>query len=319
MTISFPSNTTARARLRRSSHARKCPICQGEGCGQAEGLTLCWRVQSAKQAKSGAYIHAAEDNSPRITVPRALETLRAPIERRHQVYSALLSVLPLHGRHADHLTSARCLSEETITNNQFASVPSREDGDWLAQRFAMETDLHGIPGFWKRYEQWVMTMSGTAGFFIPIRNLAGQIEALQIRTDAGKSKYLLFSSPDLPGGCSSGAPAHFARVGREAESVIITEGALKAEVIAEQLKAPVIGLVAVGTFPDSFGTRLKRELPKLRRVVVAFDADWQSNEKVKMQLDRLHQSLRAAGLHSESLVWDSPAKGFDDYLLEVAA
>lgn len=244
--------------------------------------------------------------------------MRASIERRHSVYSALLSILPLHGRHADHLTSVRRLSEETITNSQFASVPSREDGDALAREFAQHAELRGIPGFWRRYEQWVMSFSGTSGFFLPIRNLAGQIEALQIRTDAGKAKYLLFSSTDRPDGCSSGAPVHFARVGRDAQSVIITEGALKAEVVAEQLCAPVIGLVGVGTFRDSFGLQLRRELPALRQVLIGFDQPEgeesdRARENVVRQLDRLHESLRRAGLRSETMRWTG-AKGLDDFL-----
>lgn len=319
------SRTTPREKLRRSNHARKCPVCGGSGCAQGGGITLCWRVESDRQARSGAFIHRDNDatDAPAIRAPRT-EPLRASIERRHQIYSALLSVLPLHGRHADHLTSVRRLSEETITNSQFASVPSREDGDTLAREFAQHVALAGIPGFWRRFGEWVMSFSGTSGFFLPIRNLAGQIEALQIRKDDGKPKYLLFSSTDRPDGCSSGAPVHFARVGRDAVSVILTEGALKAEVIAEQLCAPVIGLVAVGTFRDSFGLQLRSELPMLRQVLIAFDqpeaeASDRARQTVALQLARLQKSLTAAGLHAEALTWEGAQKGFDDYLLEVAA
>lgn len=328
MTIAFPSHNRrhTRVRLRRSNHARKCPICQGQGCGQADGITLCWRVSSDKQAKSGAFIHTG--NGQPVAVKQELvkpETLRASIERRHQIYSALLSILPLSGHHADHLAEVRNLSEETITNSQFASVPSREDGDWLAQQFAKQSELSGIPGFWKRYEFWVMRFSGTPGFFIPIRNLLGQVEALEIRRDGEASpKYLLFSSTDLPSGCSSGAPAHFARVTPTSPSLIITEGILKAYVISERLNVPVVGLVGAGTFPDSFGKTLRRQIPTLRRVLIAYDhpdreASDRARGNTRAQLERLSESLGSAGISSESLTWDpARGKGFDDYLLEVA-
>lgn len=292
-----------------------CAACAGTG--KRKGGVVCRRITGGKLTGGGSYFPAESEWQPIAKKPSPPQSIRASIERRHQIYSALLSVLPLHGCHADHLARVRRLSEETITNNQFASVPSREDGDWLARQFAAKVELRGIPGFWRRYEQWVMSFSGTPGFFLPIRNLAGQIEALQIRTDGGKSKYLLFSSTDRPDGCSSGAPVHFARVAANAQSIILTEGALKAEVIAEQLCAPVMGLVAVGTFRDSFGLQLRSELPLLRRVLIAFDADSRSNEQVALQLTRLQKSLTAAGLHAEVLTWEGEQKGFDDYLLEL--
>jgi DNA primase len=319
MTISFPSRSNRRVKLRRSSHVRKCPVCGGEGCGQGDGLTLCFRVQSDKQAASGAWIHRGEA-SPQLTARDPhLEPLRASIERRDAVYSAMLAVLPLYARHADHLRNERRFSQATIDAIQFRSVPNRDSGDWLAGQLAKNSDLRGIPGFWRRYEQWVMAMAGCAGFFIPIRNLAGQIEALQIRLDHGKPKYLLFSSTDKPEGCNSGTPVHFARVHRDVRSIIVTEGALKAEVIAEQMNAPVIGLVAVGTFPDSFGVQLGRELPNLEQVLIAYDRpEFEASDRARantaQQLERLKRSIDRAGLKSEALTWEG-VKGLDDYLL----
>lgn len=318
MTISFPSSR-GRVKLHRSNRVRKCPICDGEGCGQGDGLTLCFRVQSDKQAVSGAWLHF--DASARTAVARDphLEPLRASIERRHAVYSAMLAVLPLYARHADHLRNERRFSQSTIDALQFRSVPNRESGNWLAGQLARNTELRGVPGFWRRFEQWVMAMSGCAGFFIPIRNLAGQIEALQIRLDHAKPKYLLFSSTDKPEGCNSGTPVHFARVRRDVRSVIVTEGALKAEVIAEQMDAPVIGLVAVGTFPDSLGVQLRSELPKLEQVLIAYDrpefeASDRARENTAHQLERLRRSVDRGGLKSEVLKWEG-AKALDDYLL----
>lgn len=340
----------------RSTKAQPCPICGGLRCmlfvggetcsrcsgtgkwrgkfdcaacaatGKRKGGVICRREAGGKITGGGSYFSAESDWKPIVSTRPAFPSIpRASIERRHQAYSSLLETLPLHGYHADHLTTVRKLSEETIVRCQFASVPKREDGDWLAQQFAQHAELTGIPGFWKRFERWVMAFSGTAGFFVPIRNLSGQIEALQIRRDHGAPKYLLFSSSNKPSGCNSGAPVHFARVGRDARSVIVTEGALKAEIVAERLRCPVIGLVGVGLFSDSFGVELRRELPPLQQVLIGFDQPEgeesdRARENVARQLDRLHESLRRAGLRSETMRW-SGAKGLDDYLnaQEVAA
>lgn len=315
MAISFPSitHTHPRVRLRRSSRARKCPICQGDGCGQAEGITLCWRVESDKQANSGAWIHRDETQArPFVWTPPEIPL--APIERRNAVYSGLLELCTLTDPHKTHLESTRHLSSAAIWRAQFRTVPNRMTGDAIATQLAKRWEMKGVPGFWRKDGRWVMSFAGKAGFYIPIRNAVGQIEALQIRCDYGKPKYLLVSSRDLPDGVSSGAPAHFTKL--KGETAIITEGALKAEVIAELLQAPVIGLVAVGTFPDSFGQSLKRLCPYLRRVAIAFDADWRTNDKVQMQMKRLSESLKAANFAVEIRTWPAElGKGYDDYLM----
>lgn len=310
------NRVSGRSRLRRANSSRPCPVCGGQGCGSAGKLVLCWRTGSERQARSGASIHILDDGfesapfQPRITP-------RASIKQRDLVYSAIVQSLPLSGFHADQLFE-RGISDTTIERCQFATVPGWRDGDALAAEIAKYTSLRGVPGFWKKDDRWVMSFAGCRGFFIPIRNIHGQIEALQIRRDGDDgAKYMLFSSSDRTGGASSGAPAHFTRVSPDTESVIITEGALKAEVIAEYLDCPVIGLVSVGSFADTFGGELRQTLPKLREAVVAYDSDWRTNEKVAMQLIRLCKVLRRAGFCVRVAVWDG-AKGLDDYLKGVA-
>jgi hypothetical protein len=191
-------------------------------------------------------------------------------------------------------------------------------GDALAGQLANRYELKGVPGFWRKNGQWVLRFAGCDGFFIPIKNAVGQIEALQIRAFGWQSKYLLVSSSELPDGVSSGAPHHF--TGHPCATVIVTEGALKAEVIAEAKRRRnesdfVIGLVSVSTFEESFGVNLKRICPFINTVQIAFDADWRTNDKVQAQMQRLANSIKAAGMRLQVLCWESDAKGFDDELL----
>lgn len=307
----------SRTKLKRSGGKRACPICQGDGCGQGDGIALCWRVQDSatKQAISGAWIHRIDGQSSPVECRPRFETPLAAIERRHAVYSALLQLLELSSRHRAHLAQERRLSFPSITHAEFRSVPARTVGDALADQLALQWELKGVPGFWRKDGRWILRFAGMDGFYIPIRNHAGQIEALQIRTmtnDVKGKRYLLVSSDGLTDGVSSNAPAHFTRF--QSNELFITEGALKAEIIADQLKKPVVGLVAVGTFDESFGLKLKQQRPDARTVRIAFDSDWRTNEKVQKQMLRLSESLKRGGFAVKVERWEG-AKGFDDYLL----
>lgn len=368
-----------RERFRRSSRQTPCPICGKGGCGQSDAKVLCFRVQegSNKQAKSGAWIHTTIE-AGLMPVARRIETPLASIERRDAVYSTLLQALNLNQAHGEHLANDRRLSERTILKAGFRSVPSRMLGDALAAQLAAKWELKGVPGFWKKDSRPCLRFAGANGFFIPIKNASGKIEALQIRrenpvwhwrnvengkqafvyglsfrywTDGGgwfwecadktgeseseidakaacekainkaiaDRRYLLVSSSELPDGVSSGAPHHF--TGQPCATVIVTEGALKAEVIAEAKRRRnesdyVIGLVSVSTFEDSFGANLKRICPFVQTVQLAFDSDWRTNEKVQAQMKRFANSIRSAGLKLQVLAWESEEKGYDDLLLK---
>jgi DNA primase len=308
-----------RSKLKRANPRTPCPVCEGEGCGLGEGLTLCWRVSSGKQAKSGAWIHADGNTvSRRNYKPVYIAPPLAPIERRHAVYSALLEQLPLYKTHADQLTNRRRLSDTTIAAEGFASVPAKSFAEPLVEKLSSDFDLSYVPGFFKGGGRWHLRFVGMSGFYIPIRDYKGRISALEIRrdTDDPKRRFLLLSTggDGFPLGASSRAPAHFARPNLVREAIAITEGALKADVCSELLAQPICGLVAVGTFGDRFGWQLRTWFPTLRRAAIAYDME--ENEKTEAQKARLKKSLESADL--EAVVFDWPkdmGKGFDDYLI----
>jgi hypothetical protein len=243
----------------------------------------------------------------------------APIERRHAVYSALLDNLPLYKIHADQLANRRRLSDTTIAAEAFASVPAKSFARPLVEKLAGEFDLSYVPGFFKGGGKWHLRFVGLPGFYIPIRDHKGRISALEIRRDTEESKrrFLLVSSAGdgFPLGASSGAPPHFARPHRR-HTVVITEGALKADVCAEMLDVCVVGLVAVGTFGHRVGWELREALPGLGQIYIGYDADWRTNDKVRHHLRRLTEALSNAGLGAKMLEWPpEQGKGLDDYLM----
>lgn len=332
---------SAKAKVRRSCHSSPCSVCGKTGCGKSQfqkkgclkcnnvgceyckiDIAMCWRVQSDRQSKSGSWLHFSDNYEARtFPVQRVYEPPPiAPIERRHAAYSALLDKLFLSAAHTRQLTERRHLTEETITIQGFASVPDRALAALTAGELSKDHDLNLVPGFFLKGERWRIRFAGMAAMFIPIRDAKGRIAALQVRRDEERceNKYMMFSSygDDFPQGASSGAPPHFAKPHRCVDGVVITEGALKANIAADILDVCVVGLVAVGTFSDRIGWELRNALPSLRRVLIAYDADWKTNDKVERQMKRLKGVLEHAGIHHA--VWEWPmeqGKGLDDYLI----
>ncbi len=303
-----------------------CPICEHtDWCSVSEdgALVICMRVAAGavRESRNKGYVHIIRERARELWPPAIRPVrinnkplVRAPIERRHAVYTALLESLTLSNRHVNDL-SRRGLSDTEVARNLYASLP--ESSTWIldvCHALAINHDLSNVPGFFRDYDgRWTFT-ARLPGFFIPVRDVWGRIQACQIRQDAG-TRYIWFSSRDRKDGASSGVPVHFARHWRVASTgeAVITEGALKADVIAEAIDACVIAVAGVSSFKEDFGQMIKRELPRLRRVFLAFDSDWRIKAQVERALLRLLNSVERAGLLGAFLDWDD-AKGLDDLL-----
>ena len=247
----------------------------------------------------------------------------ASADQRHAAYSFLLGeCLSLSSAHRDRLRNYRRLSETTIERNLYASLPgmakAQEIAATMQQRFG--DDLRGVPGFYQdKADRWMMRPLN--GLVIPVRDSQRRIVALQVRPDlSGKNKYLWLSTPpdEYIGGSSSGAPLHFANpdLARESGFAVITEGALKADVISELVGCAAFGIAGVNTFDEeTFGSDLKNALPELKRVAIAFDADWRANKAVRGALKRLIRAIETTELTLLILNWDARyGKGLDDFL-----
>ena len=312
-----------------------CPVCYHDHhwkcrVTEDEGLALCSCIPSSKQAKDGRYIHILKphNNKPQkqtaVSAPPIrecgiAETYKATVDNCNKVYSHLLDeCLILSSNHANNLLEARGLSDGAIVANLYASTPltgrARDICDELSEKF----DLTRVPGFYRdEKELWQMNIK-QQGLFIPIRDAQGRIVACQIRCDAGDIRYIWFSSKGLREGASSGAPIHFAKpdLVRLTGNAFITEGALKADIIAEREQSAVIGLPGVlGFSSETFSRQLNASLPELKTLIIVFDSDWREKKDVKKALFRLIASLRQSGITLTVRDWDSAAgKGYDDFL-----
>jgi hypothetical protein len=248
-----------------------------------------------------------------LVAPKTVEL--ASVESRDRVYCDFLSELRLERQHRRDLLR-RGLTREQIDARGYRSMPGLETSWAVTQRLLdVGLRLEGIPGFYlaqgRHRAYW--THLRPAGYFIPVRDAEGRIQALQIRRDQddGGGKYLMFSSGSR-GGANSHTPAHVARPAvLKDRQVWITEGPLKADIASDLLGAVVIGAIGVDGWPQVI-TALQ-ELGA-RSVVLAFDAD-EAGRKVN---GKVKEDLESRGYAVAEASWKG-AKGIDDALTGGAA
>jgi DNA primase len=244
--------------------------------------------------------------------------------------TALRKHLQLRPEHRTRLRQ-RGLSDEWIDAKGYRSTPrTAQDRDDVASALApyLEAFGGGVPGFFFDGNRWRMVYAG-AGFFVPSRDEHGRVQALCYRVDEPRdgSKYLWLSTnaeteddrgrQKYPQGATSGTPTHFTNRAAmwDADELLVTEGVLKADVIAALTGLPVVG-VAGTHCTRGLAARLRSNIPRLARVVVAFDKDVLTKPHVALGLERLITQLEGEHFRVRVRMWPGEAKGFDDYLLE---
>ncbi len=328
-----PSNQSSWSpgRLRRVTRRSPCKVChKPDYCGAFDdGAAICMRVRSDKSTRNGGWLHTFGDTyvapaKPIIKRPVAAMPEIATIERRDAIYSTLLRghLVLSEERDDSHRTALRKrgLSDEEINRLGYRSAPSPEYGCFVARSLAQH-DLRGIPGFYRRGDKWLMRDFGP-GILIPVRDEHARIQGFQIRRDepGDGAKYIWFSSTNYTGGTSSGSPVHYSKAHllRDADEVLVTEGALKSDIVAHILGQPVIAAAGVNNFGATFGDSLREKFPHIKTATIAFDSDFKTKAPVRSAMDSLRTQLRRAGFRVNVALWPDKWKGLDDYLLATA-
>jgi hypothetical protein len=288
----------------------------------ADDRTLCLRKPSDKQVRGGLggwwHYHSFNDPPPQITIPKVKPVERASVEHVDAVLTTLLrKYLTLSSEHTKKLL-ARGMSEQEIERNGYASTPGAGEGERIAGELSA-FNLEGVPGFFMQGGAWRMRDFGT-GIFVPVRDEHLRIVGCQIRRDDvadGQPKYIWFSSAGKPHGTSSSSPLHYARphLLYGASEVLLTEGALKADIVSYFMAAPVIAAAGVNNFGQDFAATLREKFPKLRTTIIIFDSDWRTKPQVKAALEKLMRDLAGIGFKVRVRTWPPEYKGLDDYLL----
>ena len=302
----------------RVSRHNPCPVCtKPDWCLASEdgSVAICARIESEKRAGDAGWLHDLGGKPlPMPPTPALRETKqlrRAPIERRHAIYTALLGVLPLTPGHREHL-EGRGLTEAGVTALQYRTLP--QDGRRAVVRELQERDLKlaGVPGFYLHHGE--VCLSGAPGILLPVRDTEGRIQALQVRADHAESggKYRWLSSAGKHMGSSPGAPVHVSRpADTHTSEVWVTEGPLKADITVLRLGRCVLAVAGVGNWQGVIP--IVRQLQP-DRIVVAFDQDKNGNQAVRAYLDALTACLIRHGIRTFEADWNANFKGIDDLL-----
>lgn len=316
----------------KASPSHPCPICGGKDwCGFNSYLASCMRdcrgsFKTIIQSDGNeAYQHKLTPgivDIPFFINKQKPATETAPVTARNRVYKDFLSLLSLNQRHRDDLLR-RGLSERDIKKNGYKSIPEGKPWNICGKLLVSGHDLSGIPGFYKASgphggSYW--TFDWQPGYFIPVLDGKGRIQALQRRMDdpSRGGKYKLFSGHKHKGGCSCGTPAHVARPDNlKDRRVWITEGPLKADIASKYLGAIVIGALSATTWKPVLELAVEMDV---REVVIAYDMDTKTNWVVARAEKALTTELLKQGFEVQRAEWKTIiGKGIDDALVSFAA
>lgn len=248
---------------------------------------------------------------PRQPLPEVEENPLTGVEERHATYTALLQSLTLASDHRENLLS-RGLSPEEIHRLGYKTTPVLGFSS-LAKRLREKgLYLAGVPGFYKNQSQWTLKFPGR-GILIPVRDVQGQIQGLQVRLDnVERRKFRWVSSAGLEEGCGAKTWVHLA--GEPRPLMLLTEGPMKADVIHFLTGQTVLAVAGVNSL-----TQLRPVLEELRavgmeKVMTAFDMDYLVNPHVENGQENLAVLLDQLKIPYGTYLWDPRYKGLDDYI-----
>ena len=141
----------------------------------------------------------------------------------------------------------------------------------------------------------------------------GRIQGLQIRRDnAQPRKFRWFSSVGKPDGSKAEIWTHLAATPQE--TVLITEGPLKADVIHQLTGQTVLAVLGANSLKHLEGVLRFLTEQGTKQIMAAFDMDYLSNPHVQIGYQNLTQMLSEFGIPFGTYLWDPQYKGLDDYI-----
>ena len=243
--------------------------------------------------------------------PLVEENPLTDVDARHATYTALLSRLALASDHRENLLH-RGLSQEDISRLGYKTTPLVGCGS-LAKRLLEEGRyLAGVPGFFKEDGHWSVKFPGR-GILIPVRDVKGRIQGMQVRLDSAKKrKFRWVSSAGLPEGCGAKTWVHLA--GDPRPLVLLTEGPMKADVIHALTGQTVLAVPGVNSLAQLGPVLEQLQDQGLEHIMTAFDMDYLTKPHVGEGQRNLAALLEQRGIPYGTYLWDPRYKGLDDYI-----
>ena len=236
----------------------------------------------------------------------------ADIDMRDATYQALLNKLSLASDHKENLL-ARGLSEQAITEKCYRTTPVV---GWRTIAKQLQDEglyLSGVPGFYKdSTDQWTLVKM-KRGILIPVRNVQGRIQGLQLRLDNTKRrKFRWLSSCDKQDGCKAEGWTHLA--GEIRDEILIIEGPIKADVVNHLTGLTVLSIPGVNSLTQLQSTLVELMSLGVKRVMTCLDMDLLKNCYVQNGYRVLLNMLDNMGLEFGTYLWNPYYNGLDDYI-----
>ena len=293
-----------------------CFLCEASG----NSVSMYARLNSVSNAEAAQALMEYCNIYPMPLPPRSeasKEKDPKPISERHDVYFEMLGHLSLSAKHLDDLRG-RGLSDERISQNKYRTLPQSEQSRrFLAGILADFHDLNGIPGFYTdKTGKW--NIDGKSGLLIPVCDMNGYIQGMQVRLDDSDSvesgrRYRWLSSRYKDNGTRSGNWIHVTG-NVSSKTTYLTEGPLKGDV-ASYLDGDALFVCVAGINSTDGLTGVIKSLG-ISEIALAFDMDRFTNKQVRDGYERIKKTVsRIFNTNMRSLKWNLDYKGIDDYYL----
>lgn len=260
----------------------------------------------------------------------------ANIETRDRIYREFLSRLTLSEKHRVDLME-RGLTEKEIEMIGYKSYSLKSAIAAMKSMVKDGLDFTGVPGFYTENGNWrVVKMK--EGIIIPYLDINRKLQGFQIRKDneliknKKEAKCLWFSSVDKENGSCAPATYHLSvdwtfgcngLTFRNNGSLYLTEGGMKGDIAHAISGSPFISVPGVNALVELEKLLQSGSLQSIgiRRILIAYDMDYLTNEHVANAYERLCEMLDLYGFEHQQSTWSTensvkgkPLKGIDDYL-----
>ena len=207
----------------------------------------------------------------------------------------------------------RGLTDREIARLGYKSMPTANCSALTMRLTDAGVAVRGVPGFFCTKAGWWSLVHQRSGILIPVRDISGQIQGMQVRLDnTEKRKFRWISSSGLTAGTQCPAWTHLA--GEPSTRIVLTEGPMKADIIHALTGQTVLAVPGVNAL-----TKLEESLSLLRKqglreIKTAFDMDYCTNWYVQRSYDELLALLGRMGFRYGTYIWDPRYKGLDDFI-----
>lgn len=235
--------------------------------------------------------------------------LLADIEQRDSVYREFLEMLKLENQHRRYLKGLGFL-DSSIDDGFYRSIPKNYiKRRLICSSLARKYNLEGIPGFFQE-EDFKWCFSKMNGFFIPVFDQNGMIQALSIHLDQPfkNTSELWFSSTNKINGTTAKSSIMKNNINESTTSIYLTDNFLMGNLLKEAKNASVISFQNI---TNSYMILKEIENTNIRNIIFLIRIPG-ANNNLDYIINRVFRDLIPLGYNLESKIIRSYKDFFDE-------